>query len=241
MPTKSNRVTPEQAEHNADRIVSFWRWGLDSLGHCAPDDLVYGKATRRQRLELARLKGRQRNETAPLDVVLNIDTLGKMRRVAADYGEKQIESLADQVRRHRSRFSTSHLIRSLAVADRTTRDAIVAQAVRQSWSLSSFDRRVQVARGARRAGAGRKPDVPTDRDQRLVVLEGLCLRWLRWTELAASELPSDLRKLVRAADATVAAISVGLGTHLPRAEGGEGGHAKSEGSVASKSASRRVR
>lgn len=241
MPPKSNRVTPERADRNADRLVSFWEWGRDSLDHRPQDDLVYGKATRRQRLELARLKGRQREENDPLDLTLNIDTLGKMRRVAADYSEEQIEELADRVRRHRSRFSTSHLIRSLAVADRATRDAIVAQAVRQSWPLVALDRRVLVARGARRAGAGRRPEVPADPEQRLVVLEGLCLRWLRWTELAASELPNNLRKLVTAADATVAAVREGLCKRLPRPEGAGDGHAKSERSVASKATARRVR
>ncbi len=222
MPPKSNRVPPEDAARNAAQIVSLWEWGRDSLDHCPPDALVYGKATKRQRLELARLKKRQQEEKEPLALGLNLDTLGKLRRAATDYDEEQIEQLAEQIRRHRSRFSTSHLIRSLAVADRDARDALVASAVRESWTLSALERRVQVARGARRAGAGRKPFVPADQEQSMVLLEGLCLRWLRWTEVAAAGLPLDVHKLVRDAGTAVAAVQTGLAKHLPRASKGEG-------------------
>ena len=231
MPPKSNRVSPDQADSNAAQLVAMWVWGCDSLTHCPSDTLVYGKATKRQRLELARLKKRQRGEQGSLALGLNLDTLGKLRRVATDYDGEQIEKLAEQVRRHKSRFSTSHLIRSLAVADRKTRDSLVAEAIRGSCTLSVLERSVQVARGARRTGAGRRPTVPTDREQRLVMLEGLILKWLRWTGAAAADLPSDVRKLVKVADTAVAAVSVGLGKHLPRAEG----------KLVPKSVSRRVR
>lgn len=238
---KSNRVPPDHADRNADQIIALWEWGCDSLENCPPDSLVYGKATKRQRLELARLKKRQQEEEEPLALGLNLDTLGKLRRVATDYDKEQIEHLADQVRRHRSRFSTSHLIRSLAVGDRKARDSLLSQAVRESWTLSVLERRVQVARGARRAGAGRKPFVPADLDQSMVLLEGLCLRWLRWTEAAASGLPGDVRKLVRTADAAVAAVQAGLAKHLPRAESGSDTRGRPEGNVTPKSSSRRAR
>jgi hypothetical protein len=225
VPPKSTRVSPEQADRNAAQITLLWAWGRDSLRRCQRDSLVYGKATKLQRLELARLKERQQVEIEPLALGLNFDTLLKLRRIATDYDENQIEHLARQVRLHKSRFSTSHLIRALAVADRKARDALVARAVRESCTLSVFERRVQVARGARRAGAGRKPFVPADRDQCLVLLEGLCLRWLRWTGAAASELPGNVRMLVRSADAAVAAVQKGLAKHLPRANASEAGKA----------------
>lgn len=225
VPPKSNRVPPEDADRNADELVAMWVWGRDSLAHCPPDTLKYGKATKLLRSELARLKNRQQEEKEPLALGLNLDTLGKLRRVATDYDKEQIEQLAEQIRRHRARFSTSHLIRSLAVADRKTRDSLVAQAIRESCTLSALERRVQVARGARRAGAGRKPFVPADQEQSLVLLEGMCLRWLRWTGAAASDLPNDVRKLVRTADATVAAVQAGLAKHLPRVKKGEGAKA----------------
>ena len=223
MPPKSSRVAPEQAARNAEQILALWRWGRDSRVICPPDHLVYGKAAKLQRLELARLQALQRDEPAPLLMALNLDVVGKMRRLAADYNREQIGELTDQVRRCRSRFSTSHLMRSLAVADRKARDALVARAVRDSCTLSVFERRVQVARGARRAGAGRRPFVPADRDQCLVLLEGLCLRWTRWTAAAASAdgLPGGIRRLVRDADAAVAAVQAGLAKHLPRANAGE--------------------
>ena len=223
VPPKSNRVPPEDADRNAAQVVALWAWGRDSLEKCPPDSLVYGKATKLLRSELTRLKTRQREEQGSLALALNADVVGKMRRVATDYDEEQIEHLAEQIRRHRSRFATSHLIRSLAVADRKTRDALVAQAVRESCTLSTLERRVQVARGARRAGAGRRPFVPADREQSLVLLEGLCLRWLRWAEAAAGGLPAGVRKLVRDADAAVAAVQTGLAKHLPRGGKDTGG------------------
>ncbi|MBA4190267.1 MAG: hypothetical protein C0467_19960 [Planctomycetaceae bacterium] len=219
---KSDRVTPELADRNAAQIVALWEWGCDCLENCPPARLVYRKATKRLGNELARLKRRQSEEKASLALGLNLDTLGKLRRIAADYDRKKIETMANKIRRHRSRFSTSHLIRSLAVADRKTRDSLLAQAIRESWTLSTLERHVQVARGARRVGAGRKPFVPPDKEQCLVVLEGLCLRWLRWTEDAATELPSGVRNLVRDADIAVAAVQTGLAKHLPRGKKGEG-------------------
>ena len=241
VPPKSNRVPPEDADRNAAQIVALWEWGRDSLDHCPPDTLKYGKATKLLGSELARLKKRQRGEQDSLALGLNLDTLGKLRRVAIDYDREKIQELADRVRRHRSRFATSHLICSLAVADRGTRDSLVTQAVRQSWTLSELERRVQVARGARRAGAGRRPFVPTDREQRLVVLEGLALKWLRWTKLAAPDLPADVRKLVVSADTTVEALRGRLGKHLPRANSGGASRTGSDVTKSPRTASGRAR
>ncbi len=218
MPTKTSKVALEQADRNAEQLVRLWKWGCDSLMHCPSDKLVYGKKTKRQKLELARLKKLQ-GATEPsqrLDMALNLDVLGKLRRIAVDYDERQIAELAGLVRRHRSRFSTTHLLRSLALADRDARDAVIKRAVSESWTLSALERRVQVARGARRSGGGRKPFVPADREHGLVLLEGLCVRWLRWTHAAAGELPNDLRKLVSSADKAVKAVQTGLAKHLPR-------------------------
>jgi hypothetical protein len=223
VPTKSTRVTPEQAERNAEQIVRLWEWGHDSLKRCPKDELVYFEATKRQKAELARLKQRQQEEKEPLPLSLNLDVLGKMRRIADEYSAEQIEKLADLVREHRSRVATTHLIRALAVDDRRARDSLLAQAVRQSWPLSVLERRAQIARGRRRVGAGRKPDVPRDHEQRLVMLEGLCIRWLRWADAAGGDLPHGLRKLVREADAAVAAVQSDVATRLrrPKNDGGD--------------------
>ena len=218
MPAKTSKVAAEQADQNAQQLVRLWEWGRGSLEHCPSDKLVYGKKPKRQKLELARLK-RLQDAAKPsqrLDMALNLDVLGKLRRIAADYDEEQLAEFAGLVRRHRSRFSTTHLMRSLALADRDARDALIERAVSESWTLSALERHVQVARGARRSGAGRKPFVPADREQCLVLLEGLCVRWLRWTHAASGELPADARKLVRSADAAIGAVQAGLAKHLPR-------------------------
>ena len=218
MPTKTSKVAAEQADRNAEQLVRLWEWGRDSLKHCPTDTLVYGKTIQHQRRELARLK-RIQDAAKPnqrLDMALNLDTLGKLRRIVTDYNEEQLTEFAGLVQRHKSRFSTSHLMRSLALADRDARDEIIKRAIKESWTLSVLERHVQVARGARRSGAGRKPFVPTDREQCLVLLEGLCVRWLRWTT-AAGELPADVRKLIKNADTAIAAVQAGLAKHLPRA------------------------
>lgn len=222
MPPNPNRVTPEQAARNADQIIAVWAAGADSVRRCPAESFKYRETAERQRQEIDRLREMQRAGKMPLLMALNLDTLAKARRVAADYDRGQIEHLAGLVRRHASRFSTSHLMRALAVADRKVRNALVARAVRESWTLSALDRRVQIARGARRSGAGRRPFVPGDPDQCLVLLEGLCLRWRRWTAAAAAdaELPGGVRRLVRDADAAVAAVQTVIAKHLPR--GGPG-------------------
>ena len=224
MPGKTSRVTQDQADRNADAVLAFRAGGQDSLDHCPPDTLTYGRAATRLKKELARMTAAA--DSLGVGVRLNVDTLGKMRRVAREYAAGRIADLAARVREHRSRFSTSHLIRLLAVADRKARDALERKAVRGSWSLGLLDRHVQVARRARRAGAGRNPQVPADDQHRLVVLEGLCLKWVRWTGRAAAGLPPDVRKLVAVADAAVGAVRDGLAKHLPRATraGGDAGN-----------------
>jgi len=216
MPGKTSRVTQDQAGRNADALLSLRAGGQDSLDHCPPDSLTYGRAATLLKTELARMTAAAGR--LGVGVRLNIDTLGKMRRVAQEYAPEQIADLAARVREHRSRFSTSHLIRLPALGDRKRRDALEKNAVRGSWPLSLLERHVQIARRARRAGAGRNPQVPADGEHRLVVLEGLCLRWVRWTGRAAAKLPPDVRTLVEAADAAVGAVQDALAKHLPRAK-----------------------
>jgi hypothetical protein len=214
MPRTTTRVTAEEAARNADAITGLYDLARDSLIHCPADELGYGTAAKRLARELARL--RDATSGRELSFTLNTDTLGKMRRVAAEYTAEQIADLAARVRANRSRFSTSHLLRLLVITDRKQRDAIASRAVRGSWTLSTLERHAQVARKGRRLGAGRKPFVPADPEQRLVVLEGLALKWLRWTALAADGLPRDLGRLVREADAAVGAVKAALADHLPR-------------------------
>jgi hypothetical protein len=212
-------VTAEEATRNAAAIKGLWELGRDSLVHCPVDELRYGEAAKRLARELARLhetvSGRQ------LTFTLNTSTLGGMRRIAAEYTPQQIADIADRVKANLARFSTSHLLRVLVVADRKQRDALTTRAVRGSWTLSTLERHAQVARKGRRPGAGRKPVVPDDPDQRLVALEGLALKWLRWTAIALDRLPADVSRLVREADAAVNAVKAALTNHLPRSAANE--------------------
>jgi hypothetical protein len=214
MPRTTTRVTAEEAARNADAILELLQLGRDSLTQCPPDELEYGKAAKRLAREIARL--RESTAGRELTFTLNTDTLGKMRRVATEYTAEQLADLSDRIRTTRSRFSTSHLLRLLVVTDRKERDALMTRAVRGSWTLSTLERHAQVARGDRRARAGRKPFVPDVPEQRLVVLEGLALKWLRWTALAAEGLPADVARRVREADAAVAAVKQAVADHLPR-------------------------
>jgi hypothetical protein len=63
---------------------------------------------------------------------------------------------------------------------------------------------------------GRKPAKPGDRRECLVALEGLTLRWLRWTAVASGEMPGELRKLVAAADNAVRAVQEDVAGRLAR-------------------------
>src|SRR5206468_2920257 len=126
----------------------------------------YGSTAKRLARELARLREGAAGRELPF--TLNTATLGAMRRVAAEYTHAHIAVLTEKVRANRSRFSTSHLMRLLVVTDRKHRDGLTTRAVRGSWTLSTLERHAQVARKGRRPGAGRKPVVPDDPDQRLV-------------------------------------------------------------------------
>jgi hypothetical protein len=149
-------------------------------------------------------------------IKLSLETLNRMRRLASQYGKKEIADLAEKIHLVRSRFSTSHLMRLLTLRGRKARDSIMWRSVRASWTLSRLDLAVQVARRSRRVGVGRKPVIPRFEKQRLVMLEGLTLKWLRWTGSAESQLPTELLDLVREADTAVTAVKNALASHLPR-------------------------
>jgi hypothetical protein len=237
MPGTTSQVSEDQAGRNADALLTLRAGGQDSLDHCPPDTLTYGQSATQLNAELARLTAAAGR--LGVGVRLNVDTLGKMRRVAQEYTPEQVADLAARVRMHRSRFSTSHLIRLLALGDRKRRDALEENAVRGSWPLSLLERHVQIARRARRAGAGRNPQVPAGGKHRLVVLEGLCLKWVRWTGRAAARLPPDVRTLVEAADAAVGAVQDALAKHLPRAAKAAGAAGKTATAEKPRSAGRR--
>ena len=107
-----------------------------------------------------------------------------MRRLAADYDGAQIGRLAQLVREHSSRFSSSHLFVLLRIGDRKVRDRLADRAVKHSWTVGDLECRVRVESKHHRPKAGRPPSVPEDPEMVLVILEGLAWKWLRFTARA---------------------------------------------------------
>ena len=211
------RVSPEEADRNAAALIAYGVVGRDSLKKLPPDKLSYGTSDAQLRAELSRVRKLAGKQGLSIRFG-NIDTLSKMRRIATEYTEDQIRDLAHAVRQHQSRFSISQLVRLLVIADRTRRDKIATKAIAQSWPLERLNRTVQVARKARRAGAGRKPVIPTSQDQRLIVLEGLCTKWSRWTAAARSQLPEELVPLIAQTDRAIDSVRRKTAVLLKRPE-----------------------
>ena len=220
MPKNANRVTAEEAERNAAAITRLVDAGRDSLRKCPPGDVAYGSTTPAFAAEIARLGTRYKR----LPVRLVPDSLVKMRRLAADYDGKQIDRLARLVRDHSSRFSSSHLFVLLRIGDRKVRDRLAVHAVKHSWTVGDLECRVRFASKHRRPKAGRPPSVPRDPELVLVILEGLAVKWLRFTARATSagsalSSASDTRDLVRliaAASAAVERVRAAAEAHLGR-------------------------
>ncbi len=220
MPKNANRVTAEEAERNAAAITSLVDAGRDSLRKCPPAEVAYGSTTPAFAAEIARLATRYKR----LPVRLVPDSLVKMRRLAADYDGGQIDRLAQLVRDHSSRFSSSHLFVLLRIGDRKVRDRLAVHAVKHSWTVGDLECRVRFASEHRRPKAGRPPSVPRDPELVLVILEGLAVKWLRFTARATSagsalSSASDTRDLVRliaAASAAVERVRAAAEAHLGR-------------------------
>ena len=220
MSKNASRVTAEEAERNAEAIALLVKAGRDSLMKCPPEDVAYGSTSRAFAAEVARLGTRYRR----LPVKLGPDALVKMRRLAADYDGKQIDRLAQLVRDHSSRFSSSHLFVLLRIGDRKVRDRLAVRAVKHSWTVGDLECRVRFASKHRRPKAGRPPSVPRDPELVLVILEGLARKWLRFTERvtfagSAALSASEIRHLVRSiaeANAAVERVRAAAEAHLGR-------------------------
>ncbi len=207
MPKNANRVTAEEADRNAAAIAILVEAGRNSLKMCPPEDVAYGSTSRAFAAEIARLGTRYRC----LPVKLGPDALVKMRRLAADYDVDQIGRLAQLVREHSSRFSSSHLFVLLRIGDRKARDRLAKRAVKHSWTVGHLECSVLATSGHRRPAAGRPPSVPEDPELVLVILEGLARKWLRFTARASfagspTSSASDIRDLVRSIGVANAAV-----------------------------------
>lgn len=242
MKPNANRVTADQAEANAEAITRFYTAGADSLRNCGVDDFAHGSRIAGFAEEIARLESVFEN----LPVKLGPDSLAKVRRVAAEYDREAILTLAALVRHNCSRFAVTHLFALLPLEDRKLRTRLAERAIRASWSVDTLSRHIRVARNDRRAASGRRPHVPADPKQILLVLEELAIKWLRFTRRAfadkANRPPRRLLERIRSADAAVESVHLGILKALkrPPSEGTAQGRAEGK-SARPSSASGRTR
>jgi len=204
---KSTKVTAQQANKNADAILRFWKKGRDSHKHLRqlqsndPHALRIGNKSRTFQNEATRIG-------------VNFDTASKMRRVAQEYTLRQIEEIRTLVVRHRSRFGPIHMLALIRIKDRAQRDKLMRQAIREAWSNRQLKRTIQAMRGGRRPYVGRKPGVPSDDKQRLLVLQVLAEKFCRFCVVARNDLPVELQPLVTKATASLQTIQKRVDHHL---------------------------
>jgi hypothetical protein len=146
---------------------------------------------------------------------VNADTAAKMRRLAQDYAEEEVETICSLVVKHRSRFGPTHLLIALRVAGSNRRDKLVQKAVREGWSTSRLERAAQATKGERRGHVGRKPRVPDDPKERLLALDALAEKWCRWCAAAGDGLPKEVKALVSLATTAVLEVQNAVKKQFP--------------------------
>lgn len=209
MPTRPRSFDGPVA--NASTLVGAWELGRDSLERHGPR-IEYRSASDEIR-RLRALAGTRR-----VAVSVNQDWVSKIRRIAATFSRADIDEIARAVRDRKSRFSISHLILLLPAAGRSQHMALARRSIRFNWTKTELVKEVQLARGRRRGASGRRPFVPADAGGKLIALEGLVIRWLRWTALASPGLPAKIRLAVRQTDLAVEGVKAELDRVLGRAE-----------------------
>lgn len=208
---KSKNASPEQARANAVAIRKLWLAGqeslrrLERLPRSEPNALTHGHREETFHEEADRLK-------------TNIDKAAKMRRIGKEYTSEQIDSICQLVERHLSRFGETNLTVLLRVEDRTKRDQIMRQAIKQNWSTTNLERAVQAVRPrGRRRHVGRRPHLPDDPLQRMIALDALCDKWLRWVEEAGAELPKDVQSHLAPATGAMRTLKEAVEERIKRA------------------------
>ena len=114
-------------------------------------------------------------------------------------------------------FGKTHLVRMLTVP-KPRRPVLQREAVRGAWSTARLESEIAARFGSRRSG-GRKRRVPRDAEGLLVQIEGMCEAWRRLLaevdvdaveenpgHAVLADLPDAVRRQVRAAGRTVAAL-----------------------------------
>jgi hypothetical protein len=197
--TKPNNVTIDQARQNAAGIRNVWRAGQRSVA----------RLQQLQRKDPHSLQHGRRMDTYTQEAQAlgtNVDTAAKMRRLAQEYTREQIDTLCALVERQCSRFGPTHLLILLRVDDRARRDRLMKQAVREGWTTAQLERAVQAHRRQRRPHVGRKPRVPADPTERLLALDAVSEKFVRWCELAQADLPAGMRPLIDKATRAVSRV-----------------------------------
>ena len=200
-------VAPEEARKAAMALRKFWQAGKRSLGRLrrlqkTPNAYCYGN-----KQEFLKREGIKEG--------YNHDTMKKAWRIAQEYEEDDIEQLCALIELRSARFGPTHLLRLLTVKDRRRRDALARNAIKGSWGVAQLE--VAILRlHQRRPEVGRKPRVPDDPVQLVLILEGLCLKWIRWCQAAHPMLSENLRDLVDKATKAVAAVKEAAAAKPPK-------------------------
>lgn len=204
---KKPATTPAQARKAAADLLDYWRAGNRSSGRVRRRSQkdgryhVYGQKARV-------LAGEARREKMPAD------TLKKAWRVAEQYIEEDIQQWCALIRTERSRFGPTHLLRLLAVEDRTRRDELTRTAITSKWGVAELERAIQAVNG-RRDGVGKRPKIPGPRRQKMASLVGLCVKWERWCAAAGAGLPDEIDEVLADALAAVGRVRGAAETYLP--------------------------
>jgi hypothetical protein len=187
-------ISRQAADAHAQLVLQFWRAGRNSLERISDEGLKYGHAE----VQLKKENNTARREFASVNLTLRERSpIRKMRAVAREISEAQINRIVNLVRAHRSRFAISNLVLVLALKDKSRLMKVVEQAIKQSWSARVLKRSIQALNGQRRPAVGRQPQIPTDPGELLAALDASCDQLLRWLAQAEPKLPSELLPAVK--------------------------------------------
>ncbi len=204
-------ATLEQVRKTVKSLKALWRAGRRSRKRLRQRGSAYRYGAKQGILvEEAQREG------------LNPDTMKKAwhgcdsrgTRLAQDYEKPEIEELYHLIEQHQAPFRATHMVRLLSL-ERGPRDDLAVAAIQKGWTVSELRAAILQARD-RRPSLGRHPYVPEDLAGRLVVLEGLCLRWARWCSSGAPELPDELQELVQKATRAVERVRAAASAELKK-------------------------
>lgn len=192
---KKPDILPEEGDRAAAALLEFFKKGKASLRRVAALRRRDPAAVRHGRKQ-ALLEAEARHAD------LNPDLMQKAWRMAEQYQEEEVQAICQRVRDRPARFGYSHLVKLLGVTDRGVRQELIDQAIDGQWGVGELQSAIQVRRD-RRAHVGKKPKVPKNPLEALLVLQGLCLKFNRWCDAVLGTLPRKVQRPTRKADQAV--------------------------------------